>query len=156
MKMDVFPGAVDFLPDAGFFDAAGLGLAGGVEGLGEADVGKDGGFVTHEADVGAGHGDELGGLLRRGRDIEVVAMEIHARDELAAGFGLEATDRGVAQRFVRPPIAVDDGGEQLLVEVEEFLGDFCGHFLEGFRGQGSGVRGQGKRAGSALGNGRLE
>src|SRR5438876_3352248 len=63
----------------------------------------------------------LGRLLRRGGQVEEILVKRHADGKLSTGFGLEASDRRVAQRFVRFPIAADDGHEEPLVEIQELL-----------------------------------
>ena len=126
VEMDVFPLAADFLPDAGFFDAADVDFAGRIERLGQPDVAEDG-AVAHDSHMRLSHGDVLGWFLGSAGEVEKIFMEGHADGELATGFGFEASDRTVAERFVGFPVSGDNGNEEFLVEVEELLVGIGGH-----------------------------
>ena len=119
VKMHVFPKAVLLLPHARLFAGERGGIAVRFDPLSQADVRNDGG-VADQADVRRGHDR----LLRSagGFQLEIEMMEVHALDDMAESFRLEAGQAGIAEFGVGVPVLGVDRVEQLEIRLQDFSG----------------------------------
>lgn len=105
MKMDVFPDAVLFFPDAGFFEGGRRHATVGGKFLADSDV-SDHGAVTDHSDQW--RADDR--LLRQAArlEVEIELVEGHALDHVSDAFGFERCQILIAQSRVGIPILLID------------------------------------------------
>jgi len=124
MEVDVFPNAVDSLPNASFLGSRRDDVAASVRRLNQTDI-RDHGGITHDADVRAADRDRWP-FARSGRGArrigEVGAMERQSLDQVPAAFGLDGRDIVRTDFDVSRPVTTENCGQQFFGRGKDFSG----------------------------------